>query len=127
MKKLAHIGLIIVLSLFDVFHILVLTGIIPYTMIWGGRLHDINEMYRMETVSVILNTYFLVIILIDAGLLKLNWPAKLIRYSIIGMALLFLLNTLGNLFSENRLETLLFTPITLVLAALSLVLVIKKN
>lgn len=127
MKKLAHIGLIIVLSLFDVFHLLVLTGIIPYTMIWGGRLHDINEMYRMETVSVILNTYFIVVILIDAGLLKLNWPAKLIRYSIIGMALLFLLNTLGNLLSENRLETLLFTPITLVLAALSLVLVIKKN
>jgi hypothetical protein len=41
------------------------------------------------------------------------------------MFVLFAINTVGNIFSNNELERLIFTPLTLLLAVFSLRLAIK--
>ena len=59
MKELALLGLISIYSLTIVFHILVLMKVIPYKIVWGSKLKTDSDMYKLETVSVILNVFFL--------------------------------------------------------------------
>ena len=69
-----------------------------------------------ELISLLLNALFLVVMLIDAGFVKMRTSDKLIKGIIWGMVVLFMLNTVGNLLSENDFEKLVFTPLTLILS-----------
>jgi hypothetical protein len=127
MRKVAIHGLLTILSIFILFHVLVLTRVIPYNIVWGGRLTDLSQMYIFEIISVIINTIFLFIVLIKSKLLEINLSDKLLNSVLWIMAGLFLLNTLGNLLSNNNFEKLVFTPITLLLSIFSITLIVKKN
>ena len=37
------------------FHLAILTKLIPYEVTWGGRLSDDSEMYMFEGVSIMIN------------------------------------------------------------------------
>lgn len=126
MVTIAQYGLSICLSIFLIFHICVLLQIIPYSIVWGGRLKSKTEMYRFETISILVNLIFLGIILEQAHLLTFGIPQKALTIMLWIMAALFLLNTLGNAVSKNKLEQKLFTPITLLLAILSLILALSS-
>lgn len=119
--RLAINGCLVIFALITLYHALILTSIIPYSMTWGGRLETVEEMYRFETVSILLNLLFLVIIW-----LKLKNPGnKVLTILLWLMAGLFALNTLGNLFSLNNLEAYIFTPVTLILSFLFIRLAIE--
>lgn len=62
MKEIAQIGLLVILSATIVFHVLVLVKIIPYKIVWGGRLKTDADMYKFELVWMILNLFFLSVI-----------------------------------------------------------------
>jgi hypothetical protein len=62
------------------------------------------------------------IVLVDANLLSIDIPKKIITYAFWLMTGLFLLNTLGNILSKNKLERNLFTPVTILLAIFSLII-----
>lgn len=132
MKKLisersAAITILILLSIFLVFHFLVMLGVIPFEIVWGGRLTDRSQMLRSETVSVIVNLIMIAIVAIKANVLQVELPQVFIKVILWLMFLLFLLNTLGNVFSLNKFEQLVFTPVTLVLSLLSLRLALEKK
>ena len=119
-ERLATNGLLAVLSLVIVFHLLVLLRIIPYSIVWGGRLTSDTQMVRFELTSIVINTLMLTVVAIRAGLLRIMVPALLINITLWLMAGLFTLNTVGNLASLNTVEQLVFTPLTLILAIFSL-------
>ncbi|OLY93186.1 hypothetical protein SAMN05444008_12212 [Cnuella takakiae] len=112
-------AIVIILLPVITFHLLVLTGIIPYTIVWGGRLQTQSEMLRFETVSIAINLLMVMLAAVRANWLRLALRPVLVQVGLWLMAGLFLLNTLGNLFSTNRWEQVVFTPLTLVLALLS--------
>jgi hypothetical protein len=58
--------------------------------------------------------------------LTIDIPKKVITYSLWLMTGLFLLNTLGNALSKNKLEKRLFTPVTILLAIFSLTLALAN-
>ncbi len=93
------------------FHIGVLMGIFPNDIIWGGRT-DLGNWRQFEMISVGINLLFLFLVYWRQGILPLAARPQLFRIVFILMALLFALNTLGNLYAKNPLETWLFTPIT---------------
>ena len=62
------------------------------------------------------------VILTQAGFIKLTITNNLITYALWIMTGLFLLNTFGNAVSKNKIERLLFTPITILLTIFSLIL-----
>ena len=126
MISTAQFGLLILLSLLLLLHFIILLKIIPYKLIWGGRLKSNNEMYRFEIFSVLINSLFIIVILTQAGFLKINIPNKIITYALWFMTGMFILNTLGNAVSKNKIERLIFTPITILLAIFSLVLVLSN-
>lgn len=127
MTKIAERGLILIFGLTIVFHVLVLTGIIPYTIIWGGRIASESEMYVFEAVSLLLNLLFLFIILIKAKILLPRFPEKIIQIALWVMAILFVLNTVGNLLSTSHIEKIIFTPITILLSVFCFILIFQKR
>ncbi len=122
MKEIAQFGSLIIYSLSIVFHLLVLIKIIPYKMVWGGRLKSDIDMYKFEAVSLTVNLLFLFILLVQSNYMALSVPSNILTYTFWGMAALFLLNTAGNLLSKNRMEQMIFTPITILLTLFSVVL-----
>ena len=64
MKEVAIIGLIIIFILTAIFHFLVMVKVIPYKMVWGGRLKSDSDMYRFEMGSLMVNLVFLYMIVV---------------------------------------------------------------
>ncbi len=126
MVSIAQFVLLILLSLFLIMHFMILLKIIPYNLDWGGRLKSDKEMYRFEIVSIIVNSLFVIIILVQANFLAINIPKKIITYALWLMTVLFLLNTLGNAISKNKLEQRLFTPLTIILVIFSFILALSN-
>lgn len=108
--------LLYALSAVLIFHMLILAQIIPFEIVWGGRLKDVEEMRKFEIISIIANLFMLLIIGIRARKIPFQLSPKMLQIIIGAMGLLFLLNTLGNLFSENNFERYFFSPITLILS-----------
>lgn len=107
--KLALNGFFIMFLIGLSYHFLILTRIIDYKYAWGGRLQSLTQMYQFETVSVLLQFLFLGIILIKIKTKKFQ---KFMKFLLFVMVFLFLLNTVGNIFAKESLETILFTPMT---------------
>jgi len=112
-------SVIIILSLIVIFHLLVLAGIIPYKIVWGGRLENTTDMIRFEVVSIGINLLMLAIVANKSGYLNWGKSKQWIRIGLWIMVVLFSINTLGNLVAINIWEKIIFTPLTLLLAFFS--------
>ena len=126
-ERFAINGLFTILSLVVIFHLLVMLRIIPFEIVWGGRLQDSSQMLAFETVSVIINLIMLAVVGIKAGFLKTRINRMIIKIALWLMVVLFLVNTIGNLFSNNEFEKLVFTPLTLILLIFSFRLAVSKD
>jgi hypothetical protein len=125
--RLIAFSMIILLSFVMVFHLLVIIGIIPFSIVWGGRLKDASQMRIFEIFSIITNSIFLSVIGVKAGILKWKIKPLLIKIGLYLMSFMFMLNTLGNLMSKNTFEKVVFTPLTLISAFLCLLLAIDNG
>jgi hypothetical protein len=125
--RLAQIGLLSTLSLVIVFHLLVIIGIIPFEIVWGGRLKTRSQMLSFETVSILINVLMVMVVSFHSKLLKVNLHRWLLKGALWIMFVLFLANTLGNLFSINLFEKIAFTPLTFLLAVFSLRLALHRD
>lgn len=124
MKLNLLLGLICIFSLTILFHLLVLIKVIPYKMVWGGRLNSDSEMFKFEFISLFINLFFIGIILVKAKIIELSVPDIILKSMLWIMFGLFCLNTVGNLLSKNKLEKLIFTPLTILLAILLLIILL---
>jgi hypothetical protein len=120
------IVLIVIFVLTIAFHFSVLIGCVPFENIWGGRLKNEQEMLVFETFSIILNAFFIVVVLVKSRYLKLKISPKIITVLLWIMTFLFFLNTIGNLFAINNLEKYIATPITFLLGILCFILAREK-
>lgn len=109
------------------FHLLVLCGIIPFTIVWGGRLTSRNEMVRLESVSIFINIIMLIIVAIRGNHIKLKVNHRAMQVAFWLMAALFALNTMGNIFSQNEFEQLTFSPITFILSVCCIRVALAKK
>ncbi len=83
-------------------------------------------MRRFEVGSIIINSLLILIIAMKGRYLKLLIPIKVADIMLWFIVILFLINTLGNLFAQTRTETIVFTPISLISAILCLRIVKEK-
>ncbi|TGM52272.1 hypothetical protein [Leptospira vanthielii] len=124
-RTIASKILIVLFSITMIFHGVALLQLIPYQYLWGGRLSSVEEMYVMETVSLVVNAFFLwacirYIRYINQGLVPI-WIRLVFGF----IGIIFLLNTIGNLVAITNLETLLATPVTAFLSVICFSLVPK--
>lgn len=126
-QQLALNIMLALLSLVMVFHLSVLTQFIPYTIVWAGKLKTVEEMRQFESVSILLNCFFMTILLLKGNYIKSKIPVKLLNIVLWIFVAIFFLNTVGNLYSETSFELYVFTPMTFVSALLCLRILIPTN
>ncbi|SEW35446.1 hypothetical protein [Chitinophaga arvensicola] len=120
--KIAGIAMAVIFSGQILFHLLIITKVLPYSIVWGGKLRTPMEMYRLEAIAVLMNVCFLLIVLGKRKVMKLPANQLVLTISLWVMCVLFFVNTLGNLISVNKWEQLIFTPMTIILCICSAVL-----
>lgn len=102
-----------ILGILLIFHILIFAQILPYDMIWAGKLNSVEEMKKFETVSLLVNSFILIILIIKFKLIekaKDNW---VIDFFIWVFVVFFAFNTIGNLFAKNKYELIIGGLLTL--------------
>ena len=119
-EKFAAYGILSILSLIIIFHTLILVRAVPFEIVWGGRLETVSQMIFFEAVSIGINLLMIAVVLFQSGMTRFKINQLYGKICLWLMFALFLLNTLGNLLSQNEMETLIFTPLTFILAILSL-------
>ncbi len=125
-EKFAIGGLITLLTMLVVVHVLILLRVIPYEMVWGGRLQDVSEMRRFEAVSIVVTLLMLVVVAVRGRFLNIKINPMILHAALWAMFGLFLLNTLGNLLSNHFFEKWVFAPTTSILSLFCLRLASTK-
>lgn len=117
----------ILLNAVLIFHFLVLGRIIPYEIVWGGLIESVQEMIVFELISIVLISVLLFIILIKGKHLYVKIHPKILNVILWVYIILFSLNTVGNLFAKTTIETILFTPLTIMAVLLCYRITKNKN
>jgi hypothetical protein len=107
-----------ILVIVIIFHLLVLTGIVPSNIVWGGRFQNETQLRNFEVVSVIINAFVILVVATKGQYLNLHVPMKIINIILWLLVLIFAFNTIANLFAKTTTEVIIFTPTTFILALL---------
>ena len=118
--ELAVNTILILAVLVFVFHILIISGVIPYQYVWGGRLESNEQMLRFESISMIINLFIIFIVSIKGSYIRPYLSSRVVKVFLWIFSILFVLNSIGNLLSLNSLEAIITTPITFILALMFL-------
>lgn len=111
--RVASCTILILLVLVFIYHALIITQVVSYEKVWGGRLANLQQMQHFESVSIVVNCIILAI-----ALLRQLYPNKNIVLAISCWIIcgIYAINTLGNFLATTRFERFVFTPMTLVLS-----------
>lgn len=99
--------LLVLLAVVILFHVAIIVKIVPYHIAWGGRLTNDAAMYVFETLSISINLLLGFVLLAKAGYIRLFWPLKTIHRILYVFLVVFMLNTIGNLFAKTIFEQVL--------------------
>ncbi len=124
--KLSVNTMLVLLTLVLVYHFLIITGLISYQVVWGGRLETESQMYVFETISIGINALIILVISTKGTYIKAKISIRIINILLWIITVIFVLNTVGNLFSNNSLETIIFTPLTFISAILCYRIAVEK-
>lgn len=108
------------------FHICIVVKIIPYDITWGGRLKNDSEMYTFEAVSILINLFLVVILLVKGKFIKAILPMKVVNIALWIFFALFILNTVGNIFAQSNFEKF-FSILTIAFSILIWVILQKSQ
>lgn len=109
--------MLVLLTLVTVFHLSIMVKLIPYNIAWGGRLTNDTEMYTFESISIFINLFLILVLLIKGNYLKLKWNGKIINVILWVFFVIFILNTLGNIVAKTNFEKV-FAALTFISAIL---------
>ena len=117
-NKLTYINILTGITvLATIFHLLILVRVIPYEITWGGRLKTVEEMYVFETISILINSFFIFILLQRGEYIRYFLGKKTVNIVLWIFFTIFALNTIGNVFAETNFEKY-FAILTLINAIL---------
>jgi hypothetical protein len=99
------------------FHISIITKVVPYEIAWGARLQNDSEMYIFESISILIILFLAIVLLMKGQHLKFRFSTKAINIILWVFLSFFLLNTIGNIFAKTNVEKS-FAVLTFVFAVL---------
>lgn len=105
------------LTIIIIFHIGVITKMIPYKVIWGGQLQTDTDMYIFEASSIIINLLLIWVLLIKDRFIKSHLSPRITNIILWCFLVLLSINTIGNLFAKTNIEKS-FSLLSFILALL---------
>ena len=125
--RLAGNILLAALGLLFIFHVLVLFGVLPAEIVWGGMIQGgQTNLVTLETVALVMTLLFMLIVAARIGYIQVGRLSGAVKVGVWLIVIFLLLNTLGNLASGVSFENLIAAPITIILALCALRLAIEK-
>lgn len=124
--KTAIKTMLYLLTVVILFHLCIMLKIVPYEITWGGRLKNDSQMYIFETISILINLFLFLILLIKGTYLKEYMPMKIVNIILWLFLILFGLNTLGNILAKTNFEKF-FTLLTLTFSILIWIILWKDK
>ncbi len=125
--KLAGNILLISLGFVAVFHILVIIGVVPANVIWGGQIGNAPaNLIALELFALLMTALFAGIIAAKAGYINAGRFRKAVARGVWIVFAFFVLNTIGNFASGASAENWIFAPLTILLALCALRLAIER-
>ena len=112
--KTALNGMLILLTLLIIFHVFVLAQIIPYQVVWAGRLNTVSQMRRFEVLAIVPNVILAMVLLLKGNYIRNRLPEKIVNAIIWLFVIVFFLNTVGNLFAVTKFEKYVFGSVSVV-------------
>lgn len=126
--RLAGNILLAALGLLFIFHNLVLLGILPADIVWGGQIQGIREnLIILESVALVVTVLFMLVVAAKVGYIQAGKWRGVVNLGVWLIFIFLLLNTLGNLASGVSFENLFAAPLTIILALCALRLAIEKE
>ena len=125
-SKIAIKILIWLIATVTLFHLAIITKIIPYEVAWGGKINNDAEMYVFESISILINLFLGFILLIKGDYVLSFLTTRVVDIILWIFLLIFGLNTIGNLFAETLFEKSL-SLLTLIFTYLIWVILKKKK
>jgi membrane-associated HD superfamily phosphohydrolase len=96
--------LIAISLLVILFQLLILFKFIPYDITWGGRLKTDEQMYVFVSIGILMNGLFIYILLHKGEYIRPIFKDKIITAILWIFFVLFILNTIGNIFAKTYFE-----------------------
>jgi hypothetical protein len=125
--KLAANILLVIYGLLVIFHLLVLAQVVPSNIVWGGQVGDLQtDLIALETIAMIVTVFFMFIVAAKVDYIKTGNLKKAVDFLLWIIFAYSLFNIAGNFASGSSTETLVFLPISIVVAFLILRLAIEK-
>jgi hypothetical protein len=111
-----------------VMHLLVLLGVIPSSILWGGQVNDDgSNLLALEIIAIALTLVFAGLSALKIMSLKSVGSKLWINIGVWIVFAYLVLNTVGNFASGISAETLIFGPITILMAFFALRLAIERE
>jgi len=113
-KRAIRIAIFLV-SVFVLLHLCILFGLLTPDITWGGNLQNDSAMYTAEALSIIINLFLGLILLLKGEHISGFISMKAVNVFLWCFLVFFCLNTIGNLLAETLVEkslsiiTLFFT------------------
>ena len=126
MISISFVGnlLLLLFGLLFIFHWLVLFGIIPYSIVWAGKIKNRKELLIMESISLFILVVAAIIISLKMGYLNFLQGSTTVNIGVWILFTFFVLNTIGNLTAKSPVEKYGFGLLTTIMALLILSLAI---
>jgi len=130
--KTAYFYSMLLFFLFLFFHIFIIIGIEFFNFnltnyLWGGQLKSKTELIQFEMISILIQFLCIIILYLRIRINKFSRYKIILNIFIWTLFILFVLNTIGNLFANSLLEKIIFTPITIVLSLFMFRIGIEKE
>jgi len=110
-----------------VLHVLILLQVVPSSIVWGGQVNaDQSNLLPLEIIAITLTLVFSGVVATKIKLLNMGKSNKAVNIGIWIVFAYLILNTLGNFASGVTAETLVFGPLTIIMAFCALRLAIEK-
>ncbi|WP_147677426.1 hypothetical protein [Algibacter pacificus] len=89
---------------YSVFHLLILLGIIPQNIVWGGKIIEPKTILYLEFAALFIMLFLGFLILVKTKIVQWNWQVKTINRWLFVFSIYFLLNTFTNVLAETTFE-----------------------
>ena len=122
--ELAGYILLIILGLLIIFHILIVVGIVPYNIVWAGKIKSKKELLLMESISLFISVMAMIIVGSKTKNLIFIEDPTIVNIGMWILLALFIFNTIGNLTAKNPIEKYGFGTLTILISFLLLRIVI---
>lgn len=110
--------LLVMLGALVIFHILILAGVLPASLVWGGEAQFDSQKISLEVLALIVTGLMIWLVLAKLNYVEAKKLKPKLKMGLWVVAIYLLLNALGNIASSSDQESMIFTPIALLLALL---------